>query len=168
MKKLALLASCGFMISMGCARKERLKPVDTEKLSQKERKGYPDWILNPYVDGFDPSNSICASAQSTMGLSSGNISAASDDARIVIKAVGSDYEEVTDRDELGVFLPQVKFVKAYASTRSKQNWTIELSSGDEIVKMGMSIRSNKPGHAGKRKLGQFPTGLAIKYNGIEK
>ena len=87
---------------------------------------------------------------------------------IVIKAVGSDYEEVTDRDELGVFLPQVKFVKAYASTRSKQNWTIELSSGDEIVKMGMSIRSNKPGHAGKRKLGQFPTGLAIKYNGIEK
>ena len=39
---------------------------------------------------------------------------------------------------------------------------------NEIVKMGMSIRSNKPGHAGKRKLGQFPTGLAIKYNGIEK
>jgi hypothetical protein len=34
--------------------------------------------------------------------------------------------------------------------------------------MGMSIRSNKPGHAGKRKLGQFPTGLAVKYNGIEK
>ena len=30
---------------------------------------------------------------------------------IVIKRVGSDYEEVTDRDELGVFLPQVKFVK---------------------------------------------------------
>ena len=87
---------------------------------------------------------------------------------IVIKAVGSDYEEVTDRDELGVFLPQVKFVKAYPSTRSKQNWTIELSSNDEKVKMGMSIRSNKPGHAGKRKLGQFPTGLAVKYNGIEK
>ena len=33
--------------------------------------------------------------------------------------------------------------------------------------MGMSIRSNKP-YAGKRKLGQFPTGLAVKYNGIEK
>ena len=27
---------------------------------------------------------------------------------MVIKAVGEDYEEVTDRDELGVFLPQVK------------------------------------------------------------
>jgi hypothetical protein len=70
---------------MGCGRKERLKPVDTEKLSQKERKGYPDWIVNPYVDGFDPSNSICAAAQSKLGLSSGNISAAIDDSRILIK-----------------------------------------------------------------------------------
>ena len=26
-------------------------------------------------------------------------------------------------DEIGVFLPQVKFIKAYASTKSKQNWT---------------------------------------------
>ena len=32
----------------------------------------------------------------------------------------------------------------------------------------MSISSNKSGHAGKKKLGQFPTGLAVKYNGIEK
>jgi len=87
---------------------------------------------------------------------------------IVIKAVGSNYEEITDRDELGVFLPQVQFVKAFSSSSSKQNWIIELKSGDEIVKMSMSIRSNKPGHAGKKKLGQFPTGLAIKYNGIMK
>ena len=87
---------------------------------------------------------------------------------IVIKASGSSYEEVTDKDELGVFLPQVKFIKAYASTKSKQNWTLELSSGNDIIKMGMSIRSNKSGHAGKKKLGQFPTGLAVKYNGIEK
>jgi len=34
--------------------------------------------------------------------------------------------------------------------------------------MKMSIRSNKSGHAGKKKLGQFPTGLAIKYNGLVK
>ena len=87
---------------------------------------------------------------------------------IVIKAVGSDYEEVTDRDELGVFLPQVQFIKASSSTRSKQNWTLELTSGDENIKMAMSIRSNKSGNAGQRKLGQFPTGLAIKYNGIIK
>ena len=31
---------------------------------------------------------------------------------IVIKAVGSDYEEVTDKDQLGVFLPQVKFTES--------------------------------------------------------
>jgi len=87
---------------------------------------------------------------------------------VVIKAVGTDYEEVTDRDAVGVFLPQVKFVKAYSSRSSKQDWFIELKSGTDVLTMKMSIRSNKSGHAGKKKLGQFPTGLAIKYNGLAK
>jgi len=87
---------------------------------------------------------------------------------IVIKAVGLDYAEVTDRDELGVFLPQVQFVRAYASTTSKQNWVLELKSGTESVNMLMTIRSNKSGNAGQKKLGQFPTGLAVKYNGLAK
>ena len=87
---------------------------------------------------------------------------------VVIKAVGTDYEEVTDRDAVGVFLPQVKFVKAYASKTSKQDWFIELKSGTDSLTMKMTIRSNKSGHAGKKKLGQFPTGLAIKYNGLAK
>ena len=87
---------------------------------------------------------------------------------IVIKAIGNSYEEVTDRDQVGVFLPQVRFVKAMASPKSKQNWFIVLQSGDDSITMNMSIRSNKSGHAGKKKLGQFPTGLAIKYNGIAK
>lgn len=86
---------------------------------------------------------------------------------IVIKAVGSNYEEITDRNELGVFLPQVQFIRAYASTKSKQNWVLELKSTDQIVSMLMTIRSNKSGNAGKRKLGQFPTGLAVKYNGLQ-
>ena len=87
---------------------------------------------------------------------------------IVIKAVGNSYEEVTDRDELGVFLPQVQFIKASASTKSKQNWELELKSANETVKMLMTIRSNKSGNAGQKKLGQYPTGLAVKYNGITK
>ena len=88
MNKILLLASCGLMITTGCGRKDRVKapkPVDTDDLAKKERKGYPDWVVNPYVEGFDPSNSICAAAQSKMGLSSGNINAAKDDARIVVK-----------------------------------------------------------------------------------
>ena len=85
---------------------------------------------------------------------------------IVIKAVGSDYEEVTDKDQLGVFLPQVKFIKATASTSSKQNWFIELTSGPDTLKMKMTIRTNKSGHAGLKKLGQFS--LAVKYNGLSK
>ena len=87
---------------------------------------------------------------------------------IVIKAVGNSYEEVTDRDELGVFLPQVQFIKASASAKSKQNWELELKSANETVKMLMTIRSNKSGNAGQKKLGQYPTGLAVKYNGITK
>ena len=85
---------------------------------------------------------------------------------IVIKAVGSDYEEVTDKDQLGVFLPQVKFIRATSSQSSKQNWFIELTSGPDTLKMSMSIRTNKSGHAGLKKLGQFS--LAVKYNGLSK
>ena len=79
---------------------------------------------------------------------------------IVIKAIGSNYEEVTDRDAVGVFLPQVKFVKAYTG-KTKQNWVVELVSGDESVKLGMSIRSSSGG-----KLKQWS--LKVTYNGLLK
>ena len=80
---------------------------------------------------------------------------------IVIKATGGrNYEEVTDRDAVGVFLPQVKFVKAYAG-KTKQNWVIELISGTESVKLGMSIRSSSGG-----KLKQWS--LKVTYNGLLK
>jgi len=87
---------------------------------------------------------------------------------VVIKASDTDYEEITDRDELGVFLPQVTFVRALKNTKSKskQDWLIELNSREEKIEMKMSIRSNKSGNAGQKKLGQYPTGLSVKYNGI--
>ena len=85
---------------------------------------------------------------------------------MVVKAVGSSWEEITDKDEVGVFLPQVKFIKAYESRSSKQNWHIELKSGNESLTMKMSIRTNKSGHAGQKKLGQFS--LSVKYNGLLK
>ena len=85
---------------------------------------------------------------------------------IVIKATQQEYEEVTDKDELGVFLPQVQFVRAYAETKSKQNWNIELKSGSDVMIMKMTIRTNKSGHAGVKKLGQF--NLSVKYNGLKK
>ena len=85
---------------------------------------------------------------------------------MVIKASGKSYSEVTDKDALGVFLPQVEFVKAYASRTSKQTWFIELKSGADKLTMSMSIRTNKSGHAGQKKLGQFS--LSVKYNGLSK
>jgi hypothetical protein len=89
MKQLLLLGSLSLMYMTACGKDkdkvENFKPVDTEKLAKKEKQGYPEWISNPYTEGFDPSNSVCASAQSTMGLSSGNIDAARSDAEIQIK-----------------------------------------------------------------------------------
>ena len=85
---------------------------------------------------------------------------------MVIKAVGKGYEEVTDKDALGVFIPQVDFVKAYPSKTSKQNWHIQLKSGADSIIMNMAIRTNKSGHAGQKKLGQFS--LSVKYNGLAK
>ena len=84
----------------------------------------------------------------------------------VIKAVKDDFEEITANDELGVFLPSVRFIKAYASKSSKQNWFLELKSKNETVTMEMSIRTNKAGNAGQKKLGQF-FNLAVKYNSLK-
>jgi len=83
----------------------------------------------------------------------------------VIKAIKGDFEEITSNDELGVFLPVVKFIKAYPSKTSKQNWSLQLESKDTTITMGMSIRTNKAGNAGQKKLGQF-FNLAIKYNSL--
>ena len=88
MKQLLLFASMSLLFMTACGKKQKvqnLKPVDTEKLTKSEKQGYPDWITNPYTKGFEPSNSVCASAQSTMGLGSGNIDAARSDAEIQVK-----------------------------------------------------------------------------------
>jgi hypothetical protein len=84
----------------------------------------------------------------------------------VIKAVKDDFEEITANDELGVFLPMVKFIKAYPSRTSKQNWFLELKSKDDTISMEMAIRTNKAGNAGQKKLGQF-FNLAVKYNSLK-
>jgi hypothetical protein len=88
MKKLIMLASIGLLFT-ACGKKEekikKAKPVNTEKLTKVEKQGYPDWITNPYTKGFEPANSVCASAQSSMGLSSANIDAARSDAEIQVK-----------------------------------------------------------------------------------
>jgi len=80
---------------------------------------------------------------------------------MVVKAIGGQqYEEVTDRDAVGVFLPQVKFIKSYAAN-TKQNFVLELKSKDESVKLGMTIRSSSGG-----KLKQWS--LKVTYNGLVK
>ena len=88
---------------------------------------------------------------------------------IVIKGVGDDFQQVTDDDEVGVFLAVTKYIVAYKSTKSKQNWHIDLVSGGgkETLTMNMVIRSNKGGHAGVKKLGQYYN-LSVKFNSVAK
>ena len=83
-RSLPLLGIVFFAAACG-NKKAQIQTVDTEKLGEKERQGYPDWITNPYTEGFEPAASICASSQSTMGLEIGNIDAARSDAEIQVK-----------------------------------------------------------------------------------
>ena len=100
-------------------------------------------------------------AQSMKYIKNAILREAPDVPTMVIKAVGRDYEEVTDRDELGVFLPQVQFIKAKPSKTSKQNFLLELKSRNEKVTLMMTVRSSSGG-----KLKQWS--LKVTYNGIVK
>ena len=94
---------------------------------------------------------------------------APDTPTIVIKGVGSDFQQITDDDQVGVFLAFTKYITAYKSTKSKQNWHIDLATAGkkETLTMNMTIRSNKGGHAGVKKLGQYYN-LAVKFNSVKK
>lgn len=87
---------------------------------------------------------------------------------IVLKVVSNTTKEINDTHELDHIIPHVKNVSAYISQTSKQDWFVRLDSDNNTVIMKMSIRTNKPGNAGQKKLGQFPSKLAIKYNGLVK
>ena len=84
----------------------------------------------------------------------------------VIKTVKGQYEQITEDDELGVFLPLVRVTKTYPSKTSKQDWFIDLESKDSAISMKMSVRTNKSGGFGERKLGQF-FNLSVKYNSLK-
>lgn len=83
----------------------------------------------------------------------------------VVKAYGTDFKFVTDEDELGAFIPQIKSIKAYASESSKQNWHIDLIGSKKTITMNMTVRSNKTDPENKVAQGY---NLAIKFNGIAK
>ena len=131
------------------------------KLSKKEPDSYYDQYLGlvrqALVDRFNKNKKA-----SLKYIKDAILREAPDVPTIVIKAVGNSYEEVTDRDAVGVFLPQVEFVKSYLSSggKSKQNWFIALLSGDEIVTLSMAVRSSTGG-----KLKQ--NNLKVTYNGLK-
>ena len=141
--------------------KDKDKTINAiEKLSARDQDKYYNEYLELARQGvIDRLNKN--DKQSLVWIKDAILREAPDVPTIVIKATGGqNYEEVTDRDAVGVFLPQVEFVKAYAG-RTKQAWIIELKSGTESVKLGMTIRSSSGG-----KLKQWS--LKVTYNGIAK
>jgi len=130
------------------------------KLSSKDQDKYYNEYLEVARQGvIDRMNKN--DKQSLTWIKDAILREAPDVPTLVIKATGGqNYEEVTDRDAVGVFLPQVKFVKSYAG-KTKQNFIIELKSGSEAVKLGMTIRSSSGG-----KLKQWS--LKVTYNGLVK
>jgi hypothetical protein len=79
----ALLAS---LLAIGCGGNKK-QPIKTKELTKKSKKGYPDWITNPYQakNGLDAREAICAAGQSNLGLQRGNVDAARTDAEIQVK-----------------------------------------------------------------------------------
>jgi len=129
-----------------------------DRLSKRDQDKYYNEYLELARQGvIDRLNKN--SMQTLMWIKNAILRDAPDVPTMVVKATGGkNYEEVTDRDEVGVFLPQVKFIRAYAG-RTKQNFVIELKSSDEVVKLGMTIRSSSGG-----KLKQWS--LKVTYNGL--
>lgn len=138
-------------------KKETVKAINS--LSTKDQNTYYDKYLamvkQGLIERFNKNKK-----ESLEFIKSAILRDAPDVPTMVIKASGSDYEEITDRNELGVFLPQVEFVQA-TSKSTKQDWVIELKSAGQSVKMGMTVRSSSGG-----KLKQFS--LKVTYTGIEK
>jgi hypothetical protein len=84
-KRIGIAILTGLLVA-GCGGTKK-KPIKTKELTKKSRKGYPDWITNPYQtkNGLDAREAICAAGQSTLGLSMGNVDAARTDAEIQVK-----------------------------------------------------------------------------------
>jgi hypothetical protein len=83
-KKLGFALLVGLMAA-GCGGNKQT--IKTNALAKKSKKGYPEWITNPYQSkfGINAQEAICAAGQSTLGLTMGNVDAARTDAEIQVK-----------------------------------------------------------------------------------
>ena len=139
--------------------KDKAKTIKAiNKLKVKDQNKYYDEYLelvrNGLVNRFNKNTNA-----SLKFVKDAILREAPDVPTIVIKAVGKSYNEVTDRDAVGVFIPQVKFIKAYAG-KTKQNWNIALLSNEEVITLVMTVRSSSGG-----KLKQWS--LKVTYNGLK-
>jgi len=81
---------------------------------------------------------------------------------VVVKAIGTNYDILTEEDDLEAFIPKVKTVKAYIG-KSKQQFHIQLLAGTETLTLNMSIRTNKSKPYNKLAQGY---NLAVKFNSL--
>ena len=121
--------------------KDKAKAIKAiNKLSKRNHDKYYDEYLELVRDGLVNRFNKNTVASSKF-VKDAILREAPDVPTIVIKATGKSYEEVTDRNAVGVFIPQVKFIKAYAG-KTKQNWNIALLSNEEVITLVMTVRSS--------------------------
>ena len=85
---------------------------------------------------------------------------------VVLKAYGNKAEVLNDESVLRGCVQTSKKkggIFAYPSTRSKQNWHIDMICNTKKTTLNFSVRTNAPG--AKHKLNQF-VNLAVKFNGL--
>lgn len=86
---------------------------------------------------------------------------------VVLKAFGSQVEELQDDDVVGACLGRVKpqgGIKATKSMSSKQDFNISLNCKAKTTNLSFSVRTNKTG--ANHKLGQF-LNLSLKFKGAK-
>jgi len=86
---------------------------------------------------------------------------------VVLKAYGDKAELINDESVLRSCVQTAKKkggVFAYPSSKSKQNWHIDMICNTKKTTLNFSVRTNAPGK--KHKLAQF-VNLAVKFNGLK-
>ena len=85
---------------------------------------------------------------------------------VVLKAYGNKAEVLNDESVLRGCVQTSKKkggIFAYPSTRSKQNWHIDMICNTKKTTLNFSVRTNKSGS--EHKLAQF-INLSVKFNGL--
>lgn len=140
---------------------ERKNPVLYEKLYDSQLEWLRDKLINFFNENQPTTKEWMTSKIVGDDSKLGNIPL------VVLKAFGTEAEELEDDDVVGACLGRVKKqggIKATKSTSSKQDFNISLTCKAKTTNLSFAVRTNKVG--AEHKLGQF-LNLSLKFKGVK-